>query len=77
MVPDLKPDWNRDDITAFSRLPSLVASTASHMTYYNIPYFYCLVLFGRKFKGKDPIIFSYRDMDKMWRSFMSPKYVVQ
>ena len=38
MVPERKPEWNREAITVFSRVPSLVASTAGHMTYYNLPY---------------------------------------
>ena len=38
MVPECKPEWNREAITVFSRLPSLVASSASHVTYYNLPY---------------------------------------
>ena len=37
-MPECKPEWNREAITVFSILPSLVASTASHVTYYNLPY---------------------------------------
>ena len=38
ILHECKPEWNREAITVFSRLPSLVVSTASHVTYYNLPY---------------------------------------
>ena len=45
MVPEYKPEWNREAITVFSRLSSLVVSTASHMTYYNLPKLVIQILF--------------------------------
>ena len=40
LVPECKLEWNIEAITVFSRLPSLVASSASHVTYYNLPYWW-------------------------------------
>ena len=46
VVPNwCKPEWNRKSITVFSRLSSLVVSTASHMTYYNLPKLVIQILF--------------------------------
>ena len=45
VVPECKPEWNREAITVFSRLSSLVVSTASHMTYYNLPKLVIQILF--------------------------------
>ena len=45
MVPECKPERKREAITVFSRLSSLVVSTASHMTYYNLPKLVIQILF--------------------------------
>ena len=37
MVLDCKPEWNREAVTVFSRLPSLMAAN-KHALNYNLPY---------------------------------------
>ena len=45
MVPESKPEWNREAITVFSRLPSLRRLQATHLlqtSLFLIPYTYAL-----------------------------------